>query len=630
MASVLQVPNETESSMSRITQDGRHLTYEVKVIQQPERARACGSGAKCEYHWSQPLGLCRLTCIAASADRRPVDPPPVCELKIYEGEGEAKNDVTFAYNANFFLFTTLENARPIAKGRGPAQTCTIPVLTGSPVAGMAYLDRPSPAGYFIFPDLSVRHEGLYRLSFSLFEELKETKDGDNEVEDSPKAKDELLSSNPMAPRAHVHFRLEVKSTPFAVYSAKKFPGLTESTPLSRTVAEQGCRVRIRRDVRMRRRDKPADGFHEYEDENAPYAHSVDYGTPHQEADRQRSISNASVDVSTPYSNGRCTSNHDASYFTQTYPQASYQPPPPPVPTQSATSYTSTSSHLNFGGSSTPQYATPQLPVQHNMHQVSQGFVQQGNVWPSTPGVHSRQASVSQNFYHQPVQQQLPYGQYTQPSFNENPDYRQAPDRRASAGIISNYQSIPPNMNSYVQNHHAFQQPYGTQQQQYSSRTATPVNNNTIVPPHLPPLRTDNLMSQSPLDQMKYEPKYEAKYETKSPMLRQIQPSPSTYQQPSFSAYPSTSVQAQNNIHGNIQKRGYNTVFDDSHLNQTMQNGMRPSSADHGKDRVQIETDDGGVEDMYDMDALKSKMLQYKRADGRTSHKKCPSPIDSSG
>ena len=50
--------------MSRITKDGRHLTYEgtqtrllakgttadstiVKVIQQPERARACGSGAKC-------------------------------------------------------------------------------------------------------------------------------------------------------------------------------------------------------------------------------------------------------------------------------------------------------------------------------------------------------------------------------------------------------------------------------------------------------------------------------------------------------------------------------------------------------------------------------------------------------
>lgn len=105
----------------------------MSVIQQPERARACGSGAK------------------SSADRRPVDPPPVVELRIFEGE--AKNDITFSYNANFFLYTTLENARPIAQGRVPAAQTSFPVLTGMPVAGMAYLDRPSPAGYFIFPDL---------------------------------------------------------------------------------------------------------------------------------------------------------------------------------------------------------------------------------------------------------------------------------------------------------------------------------------------------------------------------------------------------------------------------------------------------------------------------------------------
>jgi len=47
MASILAVANETENSMSRVTKDGRQLTYELKVIQQPERARACGSGAKC-------------------------------------------------------------------------------------------------------------------------------------------------------------------------------------------------------------------------------------------------------------------------------------------------------------------------------------------------------------------------------------------------------------------------------------------------------------------------------------------------------------------------------------------------------------------------------------------------------
>jgi len=558
----------------------------------------------------------------------------VCELKIFEGEGDAKTDVTFAYNANFFLFTTLENARPIAKSRAQVQPTTFPVLTGSPVAGMAYLDRPSPAGYFIFPDLSVRHEGMYRLSFSLFEELKEAKDGDNEPEGSPRAKDKLLSSNPMAPRAHVHFRLEVKSTPFAVYSAKKFPGLSESTPLSRTVAEQGCRVRIRRDVRMRRRDKPSDGYQDFEDENAPYPHSEHYGTPHQDPDRPRSISNASVDAQTPYSNGRPPSIHDVSYFPANYPQPAYQPPPPPVPVQSATSYTpSQSSHLNFGGTTTPQYATPVLPVQHDIHSAPQNYIQQNSAWAPAPNVHSRQMSVPQTFYHQPPSQQVPpYAPFTQPQVYENPEYRSVPDRRASAGIPSNYQNIPSqSMSSYVQNHHACQPGYNTQHQQYGSRTSTPIDTNGHGPPQLPPLRTDNIDQQSPIDPMKYEPKYEPKYDTKSPVAlipRHIQPSP-TYQS-GYNTYPSAPSQAPNGLSNNTQKRTYTSVFDDRHLQQTMQNGMRPSSADQGKDRVQIETADGELEDSYDMEEITSKVLMYKRADGRTSAKKCPSPIDSSG
>lgn len=35
---------------SRTTRDGRRLHYELKVLQQPERARACGSGPKCEQY----------------------------------------------------------------------------------------------------------------------------------------------------------------------------------------------------------------------------------------------------------------------------------------------------------------------------------------------------------------------------------------------------------------------------------------------------------------------------------------------------------------------------------------------------------------------------------------------------
>lgn len=41
--------NETEHSISRITREGKKITYKLSVIQQPERARACGAGAKCRF-----------------------------------------------------------------------------------------------------------------------------------------------------------------------------------------------------------------------------------------------------------------------------------------------------------------------------------------------------------------------------------------------------------------------------------------------------------------------------------------------------------------------------------------------------------------------------------------------------
>lgn len=41
------VDNETKATQIRFTRDGRRITYHMHVVQQPERARACGQGAKC-------------------------------------------------------------------------------------------------------------------------------------------------------------------------------------------------------------------------------------------------------------------------------------------------------------------------------------------------------------------------------------------------------------------------------------------------------------------------------------------------------------------------------------------------------------------------------------------------------
>ncbi|KAJ1338176.1 Velvet factor [Microdochium nivale] len=229
MAASLPAPSRDGSKniMKRVTKGGKTLWYEMCLIQEPERARACGSGPK------------------SSADRRPVDPPPVIQFRVFEGEDfNSARDVTMDLHADFFAYTSLEQARPMASGRLQAQP---PVLSGLPVAGCSWLDRPHPAGYFIFPDLSVRHEGLYKLVFTLYELTKDPMDADVEGGDDEPTMNDVGQA--------WYCRMEVTSGDFTVYSAKKFPGLTESTNLSRTVAEQGCRVRIRRDVRMRRRDR---------------------------------------------------------------------------------------------------------------------------------------------------------------------------------------------------------------------------------------------------------------------------------------------------------------------------------------------------------------------------------------
>ena len=241
------------------------------------------------------------------------------------------------------MFATLEHARVIAHGRvqTPAAN-TPPVLTGMPVSGMAYLDRPQEAGYFLFPDLSVRHEGRYRLTFNLYEQTKEEKDMDKEPSESKLACDLPESFD---------WRMEVQSNEFVVFSAKKFPGLTESTALSRTVAEQGCRVRIRRDVRMRRRDGKGNGDGEYGEEG--YRRQRTQTPEAQREFRARSISTESAQR-TPYSAD-----------SQRRPSGAEYPAPPSFGPPQAQS-----GHLSFGAQSASHYPPQPYSREHQQQQSS--------------------------------------------------------------------------------------------------------------------------------------------------------------------------------------------------------------------------------------------------------------------
>ncbi|PHH75799.1 hypothetical protein CDD80_2048 [Ophiocordyceps camponoti-rufipedis] len=321
MATPASIPTncsrDSVQRIQRITRENRSLWYQLTVLQQPERARACGSGMK------------------ANSDRRPVDPPPVVELRIIEGASvDEGKDITFDYNANFFLYASLEPARVMATARATTPTAANPpILTGVPASGMAYLDRPAEAGYFIFPDLSVRHEGYFRLSFSLFETTKEERDFD------------LHPSDGDLPPG-VDWRMEIKTQPFSVFSAKKFPGLMESTQLSKTVADQGCRVRIRRDVRMRKRDGKSSGYDRRE-EGYDRRRNV---TPAREGIRPRSLSSSS-DHRAPYAAAGpipAAAVPDAGPRRPSAVDAYAPPPPPPPPPPPVYDSVPGRGHLSFG------------------------------------------------------------------------------------------------------------------------------------------------------------------------------------------------------------------------------------------------------------------------------------------
>ena len=230
-------------------------------------------------------------------------------------------DITFAYDGCFVVWADLEDARPIAHGRCAAPSPPTVALAGMPVSSMAYLEQPNPAGYFIFPDLSVRHEGKYRLKFILMEDTKRMEDFDA-VPTSAEAEAHVFDDD--GPEGYYYARMDVKSGVFDVYSAKKFPGLATSTDLSKTISEQGCRVRIRRDVRMRRRGD-GKGNDDYEDkfERQSRPQTVDY-----QRERSRSSSNGSRGDPLPY---EPQPGGMLAFGGQQYQQAQpgFAPPPPP-------------------------------------------------------------------------------------------------------------------------------------------------------------------------------------------------------------------------------------------------------------------------------------------------------------
>ncbi|PLB37886.1 velvet factor family protein [Aspergillus candidus] len=198
--------------------------YHLHIRQQPIAARACG---------------------AVDRDRRPVDPPPILQMLITDFDPRSANDLDILQDPRFAVGcllcpipSTPESApgqsTPLLSGKSfvspffvdadpdpatapPTPTTNDIINNHHPATRHAPGEPPShPATFFIFSDLSVRTAGLYRLQFRLMNW--------GSVEDTG------LSMPILA---------EAWSDPFRVYPAKDFPGMRDSSALTRGLKEMG-------------------------------------------------------------------------------------------------------------------------------------------------------------------------------------------------------------------------------------------------------------------------------------------------------------------------------------------------------------------------------------------------------
>jgi hypothetical protein len=203
--------------------------YQLTIRQQPERAKVTGQGKE--------------------KDRKPIDPPPIIQLKIRDPNDPAQNYLQSPY---YFVCMNLWHAtedRQVEPGNDPP-------LSGSIVSSLHRLKDIDnvDGGFFVFGDVSVKVEGTFRIKFVLHESMQG-------------------AAIPLA---------QVITEPFTVYSAKNFPGMAESTFLSRSFGDQGVRLRIRKETRKRpasRDNSHADGGYGQSRQDPGPIHQPTYSQP---------------------------------------------------------------------------------------------------------------------------------------------------------------------------------------------------------------------------------------------------------------------------------------------------------------------------------------------------------------
>ncbi|KAL4891930.1 velvet factor-domain-containing protein [Aspergillus ambiguus] len=183
-------------SDASLARDPQSSEFDLIIRQQPNRARVAGGKEK---------------------ERKPVDPPPIVQIRVKEdGTYLAQHYLQSPY---YFMCCSLYDASEDVPVPVPPSTA----LTGTLVSSLHRLKDVdnTDGGFFVFGDLSVKIEGDFRLKFTLFEMRKDM----------------------------VYYLKSIISERFTVSPPKSFPGMAESTFLSRSFADQGVKLRIRKEPR---------------------------------------------------------------------------------------------------------------------------------------------------------------------------------------------------------------------------------------------------------------------------------------------------------------------------------------------------------------------------------------------
>lgn len=260
--------------MEGVFQEDENYIYKLEIRQQPQRARMCGLGDKDRRQINPPpciqlIIIDRLTNQEIPPEKVPnalcymliaelwdpkatknlsivdtlQDNGPISEAPVEEEEENINEDGNYGgslggqYNQEMMgQMSSPENMTLVNRLEDPAPTRN---LIGNNVTNAFKLyDEHNKLGiWFVLQDLSIRIEGKFKLKFSLF------KLGSTTIFEGSENRDLGMNSHGKCIKILAYKYSDV----FQVYSAKKFPGVMDSTPLSKAFAGQGVKISIRRE-----------------------------------------------------------------------------------------------------------------------------------------------------------------------------------------------------------------------------------------------------------------------------------------------------------------------------------------------------------------------------------------------